>query len=396
MWPFGKKGEEGVRVGHEEISEKRTTKLGYVLLIIMVIFVVSISETIFSDLSSIPTQPTPLSYCSQSFANLIGSNLDTINSGNYYGYSYGDELGKQKCTFGQSEELTGVAATIRKAYPDIAKYYTLEKQIGDIDTKLNTANRSRTLNRENYDISLQEKQAGVQNGVIDPNQIGTDFSVTNQDVMSLETQKKSLTLDQSQVMGKIVREAVGFDAKYKVAQRMYQTAFNWYRVYVFLLSLLFVLPLFLLSLRKYFTWKRADSPNTIIATAAVVAFGMLLLQVVGMFLYEIIPHRLIELFIEFFKMFAFLRYVLYYGSVFLVIALFGGIVLYIQKKVFSKEAVAIRALKNRKCPTCEFAIDLSMQYCPRCAHGLQSECGTCHQLRFKDLPVCYHCGAREV
>jgi hypothetical protein len=35
---------------YEEISEKKTSKLGYILLILMVIFIVSISQGIFSDL----------------------------------------------------------------------------------------------------------------------------------------------------------------------------------------------------------------------------------------------------------------------------------------------------------------------------------------------------------
>ncbi|GEM_PF-5111857 len=48
---------------HEEISEKRTSALGYILLGIMVIFIIIVGETIFSDLGDIPERPTRPSSC---------------------------------------------------------------------------------------------------------------------------------------------------------------------------------------------------------------------------------------------------------------------------------------------------------------------------------------------
>jgi len=48
---------------YEEISEKKTSKLGYIFLIMMVVFVIGTGEKIFSDLKKIPERPTPPSYC---------------------------------------------------------------------------------------------------------------------------------------------------------------------------------------------------------------------------------------------------------------------------------------------------------------------------------------------
>jgi hypothetical protein len=213
--------------------------------------------------------------------------------------------------------------------------------------------------------------------------------------MRLESERKALLSERAAILDAIRGTASGFETERQRAKELYLSAYNWYRIKVFLLSLLFVLPLFLYALRRYFSWKREDSPYTIIVGALLGAFSVLLLQVVGMFLYEIIPRRIIQLLIEFFTQFAFLRYVLYYGSVLLVIVLFGGIVYYIQKTVFSREAVALRSLKDRKCPICSFSIDLSMKHCPKCGHRLQSECASCHGMRFEDLPVCHQCGARR-
>ncbi len=392
--------------GHEEISEKRTTKVGYFLLFLMGLFIVIIGQTIFSDIGRIPDHPEKLSRCSQEFATLLDrrfvdtpiANEDVYATGyDYDGMSLNqtEDLMKQQCRFSQYEETSGAAATLRSAYPNLARYYALEDPINRVEKDLNILKPERTLKQEMYDISLQEQQAGVSPVIDSPQQAGSSLKADTQAVMRLEAERKALLSEQSSILDTISRDARGFEVQRQQAKELYLSDYNRYRIKIFLLSLLFILPLFLYSLKRYFVWKHEDSPYTIIMGTLLGAFSVLLLQIVGMFLYEIIPRRIIQLLIEFFTQFAFLRYVLYYGSVLLVIALFGGIVYYIQKTVFSKEAVALRSLKDRKCPTCSFSIDLSMKHCPKCGHTLQSECENCHGLRFNDLPVCHQCGARR-
>lgn len=391
--------------GHEEISEKRTTKVGYILLFFMGIFIVSIGQTVFSDLGRVPNRPEGISLCSQEFATLLDRRwIDTpVTNTDVYTNGYdemtdvyqADDLMKQQCRFSRYEETSGSAATLRSVYPDLRKYYAIQDPIDRVENDLNTIKPEKTLKQEAYNISLEERQAGVSPVNDSPQQAGISLKTDSQTVMRLESERRSLLSQQSSLLDTIRRDAGSYEAERQQAKKLYLSDFNWYRIKVFLLSLLFVLPFFLFSLKKYFVWKQEDSPYTIIVGAVLVASSFLLLQVVGMFLYEIIPRRLIQLLIDFFTQFVFLRYILYYGSVILVIALFGGIVYYIQKRVFSKEAVALRALKDRKCPVCAFSIDLSMKHCPKCGHGLQHECVSCHGLRFADLPVCHQCGARR-
>lgn len=408
MWTWfrsGKNQPTEERSGHEEVSEKRTTKVGYLLLFLMGIFIVIIGQTIFEDIGRIPDRPEGLSLCSREFALLLDSHWTDIpiTSTDVYATGYDemsdiyrvDDLMKQQCRFSRYEESSGVAGIVRNSYSDLGKYYGLQDPIDRIENELNTLRPERTLKQESYDTSLQERQAGISKPLSDPRQTGDSLKADTATVMKLESERKSLLSERSAVLDTIRLTAGGFEPKRQKAKELYLSDYNWYRVKVFLLSLLFVLPFFLFSLKRYLAWKREDSPYTIIVGALLGAFSILLLQVVGMFLYEIIPRRIIELLIDFFTQFAFLRYVLYYGSVIVVIALFGGIVYYIQKNVFSREAVARRALKDRKCPICTFSIDLSMQYCPECGHGLQQECPSCHGLRFADLPVCHQCGARQ-
>ena len=77
------------------------------------------------------------------------------------------------------------------------------------------------------------------------------------------------------------------------------------------------------------SFSSADSALTALTTS----FSILFLQVIGGFLYDILPKEWLGRIFKFFLEVPFLRYVIYYGSVILVIGLFGGIVYYIQKKV---------------------------------------------------------------
>jgi hypothetical protein len=393
MW-FKKQQSENQQgtVPYEEISEKRTTKIGYVLLIVMAAFIIWIGQTVFDDLSRIPDAPKPISSCASKMADLLGRSQSTYDSYSY-GYS-GGSLEKRDCSWSEYEEQSGVRQMIVSSYSKISEYYAFQKRIADLEKSISDAERQRSRSGSNYDLGLQEKQAAVP-GVIDQDRAQADFSSAQQRLNSLESEKSLLLMQRSNVISGLKSSLPGYEAAYDQAQQLYKAAYNGYRFKVFLMMLLFVAPFFALSLRKYLLYKRENSPYTIIAGAVLAAMSILLLQVVGVFLYEIIPRRLLKLLMDFFAQIAALRYVLYYGSVAVVIGLFGGIVYYIQKKIFNPSAVAMRHLKDRKCPVCAFSIDMTMKYCPKCAHQLRIECVACHGSRLKDLPVCEHCGAKN-
>ena len=50
-------------VEYEEVSEKKTSKLGYLLLTIMVIFIIIAGQTVFRDLRRIPERPDRPTFC---------------------------------------------------------------------------------------------------------------------------------------------------------------------------------------------------------------------------------------------------------------------------------------------------------------------------------------------
>ena len=110
--------------------------------------------------------------------------------------------------------------------------------------------------------------------------------------------------------------------------------------------------------------KKTDSPYTIIITAIFFATTILFLEII--LLYDIIPRGFIEKILNFFLNSSILRFVLYYAVVIIVILILGGIVYYIQKEIYDPKRVAIRSLKNNKCPIRDFDLSLANNFCPSC------------------------------
>ena len=362
---------------YEEISEKKTTRLGYILLFIMAFFIIMVGETVFSDLGKIPKKPIPPSYCIlDSVENL--KNLTRPSCSKYGGFNETDNK------FGLNKEFNDIK-------PQLKKIISLNK---DIELKRRDINKlQRTIQQLNkdYALSLQEKMAG-ENAITNKQKKKNQIIDLRNQINALRDETKSLKRQRDLVISQTGGSITALKKNYNKAQDYYQTKRAWYKFKVFLLTLTFVLPFFLFSLYYYLKLKKKNSPYTIILTATVAAFSILFIQIVSAFLYEIIPKEWFLLIFSFFRKLLFLRYVLYYGSVIFVIIFFGGVVYYIQKKVFSPTNVAIRRLKNKKCPGCSFVLNSHHNFCPNCGLRLKEQCKNCGNLKIRYLSHCPNCG----
>jgi predicted RNA-binding Zn-ribbon protein involved in translation (DUF1610 family) len=362
---------------YEEISEKKTSKLGYILLIIMVVFIIVVGETIFSDLEKIIERPISPSRCiSSSIINL--ENLNYFDCPSYSGFN---EVDKK---FGLDTKLNDIK-------PELQKIAYLNENINSNEIEIrNLESNIHELNKD-YDLSLQEKMAN-EDAIMD--KLGIKYQITNlrSKINSLNSNNASLKSQRNSVISQIISSIKLLKQSYDEAYDHYLTTTAWYKFKIFLLTLVFVLPFFILSIYFYLRLKRKDSPYTVILTALTTAFSILFLQVIGVFLYDILPKEWLSRIFKFFLDAPFLRYIIYYGSVILVIGLFGGIVYYIQKKVFDPIKVAVRRLKDKKCPGCSFVLDSDHNFCPNCGLQLKEKCGNCGNLKIRYLSHCPNCG----
>lgn len=362
---------------YEEVTEKSTTRAGSLLLIIMAIFIVTIGQTIFSDLRKIPTIPMPPAYCTNDFIN-----------------DYQNRQYASTCTFTDIDREFGIEEQVKRIFPALQQIVKLNSQINALNYQNSNLQRQIEQTQNQYDVSLQEKMAKEE---VLYNRTDIQQTITGLR-NSVDTNNAAIAILQMERRGEVATVEpyiATLKAAYEQAQNSYSSKNAWYRFKVFGLMLLFVLPIFAFTTRWYLSQKKKNSPYSIISMAVMGSFAILFLQVVLVFLYDIIPHTLIERILKMFLSVPILRYILYYGTVFIVVAVFGSIVYLIQKRIFDPRKVAVRRLKDNKCPGCAFTINPFEDYCPKCGIMLKETCALCNNKRIAQLPFCPVCGKRK-
>ena len=364
---------------YEEISEKKTSKLGYILLIILVIFLIIIGQKVFSDIENISKKPVQPAYCIKAY-----SDADKLKNLNY----------SQSCRFGDIDRKFSIDKNFKIIEPEINKIIILNTEIRNIEKQINFKKNSLDNLLKQYDISLQEVIAEEEGFLI--NKSGTKVSIVflSNEISSLNQKLDNKKIEKNNKLDLIRPKLVVLKTSYDEALKYCENKKGHHNFIVFLLKLIFILPLFVLSLRFYFKLKRKNSPHTIIAAAILTALSILFSEIVLIFLYQILPMEWLMQIFKILMEIAVLRYVIYYGSALLTIVIFGGIVYYIQKKVYDPKVIAIRRLKDNKCPNCSFTLDQSYDFCPKCGKRLKEKCSNCGNLKMKNLPYCPSCGKK--
>lgn len=359
---------------YTEISEKKTSKLGYLILIALFVFLIVIGQTVFSDIKEIPDRPNRPSSC------ISFNNLESM--------SY-----VRTCSFNEIDKKFQLDILYQNIEQEINRIATFNKEINNKQSQIRF--NERTINNllQNYDISLQETIAN-EDALLDKPEIKSQITSLQTSNDNLNQEINQLTTSRNSVIQTIDSQIQNLDNLYEEAMDYYKTKFAFYKFKIFLLNLLFVLPFFGFSLYFYLKYKKKDSPYTIIITSIFFASTILFLQIVLMFLYYVLPMEWFARIFELLMSISILKYIVYYGSVILVIAILGGIVYYIQKKVYNPRKVVYRHLKDNKCPSCGFNLILSDNFCPKCQRQIKTKCSNCKKLKYVDLEFCPHCGAK--
>jgi predicted RNA-binding Zn-ribbon protein involved in translation (DUF1610 family) len=359
---------------YSEISEKKTSKLGYLLLIALFIFLIIIGQTVFQDIRRIPERPKGPASCISSYTG----SLKTITR-------------TPKCSFTEIDKKFNLEALVTALIPEVRQIIAINKKISGNRNQIRTNDRTLKEVLGKYNLSLQETIAN-EDALMDKPEIKKHILSLRESNAQLRSAIHSLNKKRDGLIKEIDARIRELSAAHQQAKDLYSTKVAYYKFKIFLLKLLFVLPFFLIFLRLYLKFKRKDSPYTIIVTSVFYASTILLLEIVLIFLYDILPKQWLERIFRFLMESPVLRYILYYGSAVLVILLLGGIVYFIQKKIYNPKRVALRHLKNGKCPGCSLDLRLAEKFCPNCGRAIRSECPECSHLQYRDLPSCPHCG----
>ncbi len=359
---------------YTEISEKRTSKLGYLFLIALFVFLIIVGQTVFSDIRKIPERPLSPSNCA-------GRYLGTLKS----------IVQKPPCSFNSVDRKFGIPALVEALTPPLEEVIAANVEIQRLFKLIRNNENQLNVLRRKYDLSLQETMA-AEEALMDKPGIKKQILALRASTSRSRERIAVLTPERDGVIAKMAAGQAELQKAWEKAKEYYKDKSAWYNFKILILKLLFILPLFLIFLRLYGKHKKKDSPYTIIITSVFFATTILLLEIVLIFLYDILPKAwLVRIFRALMNV-PVLKYVVYYGTVALVILILGGVVYFIQKKIYNPKRAALRQLKAGKCPECSFTLGAAEHFCPVCGRQVRSACTHCQHARYVDLPSCPHCG----
>lgn len=365
FFPFIKKQKttEDGAIGYEP-EEQKTPRMGRLLLLILGFVLIFFGWTGLNDLRDIPNRPERLSSCYSSATTAQNFSLSILAS--------------SSCSFSAHEQEAGVPALWSEfdgAYDPIT---ILTRRISSLNSQIRTLRRG-------YDTSLLED-------IADQNAIGSTPEQTRARISGLEGQVRTLTAEQGQLEQQLRGRLDPLIATMQKAGDAYERAMHWYAFKIFLLEMLFTIPFFLGAFWFYMRLHGKNSPHAIIATPIVFVAGILVARVILFYFWDLFLANLLEFFWEFFLQTPILRTLLYYIGMGMAIAIFGGAVFLLQRKIYAPQRVRGRRLRANKCPHCELSLDLSTNFCAGCGKQLRVECQSCGQSRYMDLKYCPVCG----
>lgn len=381
-------------IAGEELSEKQTTKMGYFLLICMFFAIISTAQWTLSIIKDIPDRPTRVPLCASSLLAAFDLNNTAYSSNNYnsymYEYSYG---GYNNCaltsTTNPEFDLTDEYNILQPQYEILQSNY---QELSRLESERNKLQYQQGSNREDYNTSIYEGTAGEGDPIYDGNQIRSDI-MSNRELLSrIESQIQDLERDISNIKTQNSSKVSLLQSKYDKAESVYYRANLFYRMKIALLSLFFAGSVFMVLYRLYVRRKIENSPHTIIFSVATFAYWLVFLQILLMFLWDIIPHKFLEWLLGIISLFTPLLYLVQFLWPIIIVAIFGFLVYRIQKRLYSPSNVLKRFVMDKKCPNCGNAVDMTRPFCPLCSHEIHIHCPHCHELTMKGMPYCSSCG----
>lgn len=387
-----KTNEESDRVieGYEE-QEKKTPIAGYILLIFMFIAATFFGWRAIDDLRDVPSRPEPLSHCAGQF---LTSEWEDLGRFQYLAHPVYEEAYPLK-------EPRAVEYKPQIEPPCAYSSYETRYEIPALMEFRKNSNRQLqdteiAIARLEQDIN-EYKQANLAPDDRIISVAGRFIAREELQRMLNEAQKKEIDIESTR--DKLQKDIKSVDenlyAKYQELMAEYRKDWRWYEFKVFLLEIIFVLPFFYLVFRGYRKLLSKNSPYTIIFTALIGVSSILFLRVLIVWFWSLFLARLLQTIWNFIQNFALLKSLVFYGGMFLSIAVFGGAVYILQKRIFDPKRVALRRLRQKQCPNCQTSLDLAGDFCPNCGRKLKEKCSVCGKDRWIDFNHCQNCAIKK-
>lgn len=366
----------------EEISERKTTKMWYFLLFCMFICIFYTAINSLSLINDFFEKAKKPNSNLQNIVNTLDFKWENIYSDYYY----------NSTSYFEQEIDEETWKEISKASNIFKKIENLNYEKDIISQKIfEVEEKNRKLQKE-YEISLTEKIAWVSD---ESQKIKDEINQNQKDISDFEIKKTKVEED----IFTLKKENSTLYEKLKTAfekqNEKYKNDALVYKISVKATSFLFIFVIFLVLFKIYSRLKSKNSSYTIIFSVATFAYGLILVWLFLNFFWSLIPEEFLSLIYDFFETFEIFLLVLQFIWPVLIMWFFGFFVYKIQKKLYSKENILKRILRDKKCPNCSNSIDTSKNFCPFCAYEILETCPHCSEKTVTWVDFCYNCWKKK-
>lgn len=387
---------------YEELDGKRTTKLGMVFVIIMVIAGIWQGQVLLRSIQATIHPPENLSTCFRDAVTRSGLPIKVT-----YDYSYGTYgdysvpinykgYSEPACRFSEIEINQKFPSLYAMIQPMVLELDSLDKERSVAQSELWKLKNTKDTQQQNYNTSLFENISGSNQVVYSSSSISGVLSAVEDRIATLErvigARESGIRTKQDEIR----QILVGSASVLENVARDYENEVRFLELKRFVTSFLLLAPLAWFTVRRYFRAKNTRSEYSVIWAGAALIATLLFGQVMVVFVYRILPKRLLEAFAQFLysilQSFEFLVIILQWLGFILIPLFFGFLVYKIQKKFYNPLAVSMRSIKEGKCPKCAMKIKDSMVHCPMCSFNLRVTCPTCSSTSVCFAKYCETCG----
>ncbi len=380
------------------------TPINKVSLVILIIIDIFVLYNVFIGLGSIsawplnPSEELPCfspyqSYHTSKDKNIVELNVTTIqnltDTNRYYpNVRQGKRLGKVSnlCTnYAKLEQEVKNPETIK-----------LNTEITQLNEKVSSLEDNIKTLKSQYDSTLLEKIA-KQDPKKSINQAKADeikgkIDNFNQEIIKKRkeiTEKKNKLIQHSSSVNYL--KVLTNLAEYERISKAYQSEDFWYPNKLFVLQILFLLPLIIIG---YFWHSKSTAKNQ--GLQSLISWHLLLIFCIPLIFkfFEFIQFgNLVRVVIDvILVLVGGLQFIASYLLIVIIPLIGFGLIKFMQTFIANPQVQAKNRIQLQRCVNCNFKLQLGDEFCPNCGFNQYVECTNCHHKTYKFIPYCRSCG----
>ncbi|WGV26088.1 hypothetical protein [Halotia branconii] len=270
------------------------------------------------------------------------------------------------------------------------------KIINQKQEKISALRQANSSIRQRYDSTLLEKIAGQPReqsiNQVSAEKAKLELEQNNQNIYILEKEIANLKNELlAQLESTSFLNFLNNKEQFITTQKGYQQASFWYPSIQLGFQSIFLLPLICVALLVHnLAQQKGYGLIKLISWHLLVIFFIPLILKVFEFLQIGVLFEFVFNIIS--TIFGRLLFLVSYIYILLVPLIGFGIIKFFQKVVFNPQVQAISRVQKSSCIQCAKKIRQNDIYCPYCGCDQYIECQQCHELTYRLIPYCKHCG----